>query len=84
MMGCCGKVAGIVKLARSEWNIGVVSLPQLIADRRKACEACDRWEHGRCLECKCFTWAKTRLPKEKCPLGRWPEDATEATNADKG
>jgi len=70
-MGCCGKIVGALKMARSEAGIRI-ALPQLIAERRKACEACERWDHGRCLECRCFTWAKSRLPKETCPAGRWP------------
>lgn len=74
-MGCssCGqKIAGAVKLARAEFNLGVVDA-ETVAARRKACEACDRWDHGRCLECGCFTFAKTKLPREDCPLGRWPQ-----------
>lgn len=78
VMGCCGKIRGAVKMLRSEAGIGI-ALPQLTAARRKACEACSDWDHGRCMApgvdgkpCKCFTWAKTRLPKETCPAGRWP------------
>lgn len=83
LMGCCGKIRGAVKMLRSEAGIGI-ALPQLIAARREACEACERWEHGRCLECKCFTWAKTRLPNEECPLGKWPDpDAFRGVPADK-
>lgn len=71
-MSCCGKVAGAIKLAKSELNIGIAS-DETVKSRRAACESCDRWEHGRCAECGCFTYAKTRLTNERCPLGRWSE-----------
>lgn len=63
-------VSGAVKLAKSELGIGVIDA-DAIAVRRAACESCERWEHGRCLECGCYTWAKTRLTRERCPLGKW-------------
>jgi len=61
---------GAVKLAKSEMGIGVAE-EDLIASRRKHCEGCDHWNHGKCLECGCYTYAKTRLTREKCPLGLW-------------
>ena len=83
-MGCCGKVRGAVKMARAELGLAVLRLPQLVDARRRSCEACDRWEHGRCLECKCYTWAKSLLPNEACPLGRWPSpDSFKGVPADK-
>jgi len=69
-MGCCGKVRGAVKLVQSEMGIGVAD-QATIGERRKACESCDRWEHGRCQECGCFTYSKTRLTTEGCPLNKW-------------
>lgn len=74
-MGCCdGKVGrtivGAVKLAASELNLGRVA-DHVVAERRRACESCDRWDHGRCRECGCFTFAKTKLRSERCPLGKW-------------
>jgi len=79
-MGCnCGKekptsfagmASGAMKLAKSELGIGVVG-EDVIATRRKHCEGCDRWNHGKCLECGCYTYAKTRLTREQCPLGLW-------------
>lgn len=89
VMGCCRKIVGAVKLLRSEVGISIV-LPQLTMARRKVCEACDAWDHGRCMApghdgkpCMCFTWAKTRLD-EKCPLGKWPDpDAFRGVPADK-
>lgn len=71
-MSCCGKIAGAVKMVQAELNIGVLDAPQ-IAARRAACEACDRWDHGRCTECGCYTFAKTKLTHERCPLGKWEQ-----------
>jgi len=69
-MSCCGKIKGAIKLAASELNIGIAD-DATVHSRRRACESCDRWEHGRCTECGCFTYAKTRLTNERCPLGKW-------------
>lgn len=65
-------VKGTAGLLRSHLNIGVTD-DKTITARRAACEACDRWDHGRCNECGCYTYAKTRLRSEKCPLGKWPD-----------
>lgn len=42
------------------------------------CEACDRYENGRCLVCGCRLSAsksafsnKLRMKSQACPLGRW-------------
>ena len=70
-MSCVGaKVAGAVKLAQAELGIGIAP-PDVVADRRKACEACPEWEHGRCRMCGCFTWSKSALCSERCPKGVW-------------
>ncbi|MGA1046372.1 MAG: DUF6171 family protein [Phycisphaerales bacterium] len=73
-MSCCGNrvsvMSGAVRLLQSEIGIGVAS-DEIVADRRRACESCDRWDHGRCRECGCFTFAKTKLRSERCPLGKW-------------
>jgi hypothetical protein len=71
-MSCCGKIKGAVKLVKSELNIGISS-PEVVANRRTVCEECDQWDHGRCRECGCFTYAKTKLTNERCPLGKWGE-----------
>jgi len=82
-MGCnCNKTTerpslaamatGAVKLAKSEMGIGLAS-GDVIDARRTVCESCERWQHGKCLECGCYTWAKTRLTNERCPLGKWGE-----------
>lgn len=79
-MSCgCGKttpgkmLAGAAKLLRSELGLRVLQDEAAIQARRRACEACDQWDHGRCKPCGCYTFAKTRVPKETCPLGRWPD-----------
>ena len=78
-MGCnCNKttagklLAGAAKLVRSELGIVVIRDQEVIDARRRACEGCDRWDHGKCLECGCYTFAKSRLTRENCPLNRWP------------
>jgi hypothetical protein len=68
--GCCGKIRGAAKLIQSELGIG--KAPERITqERRQVCEGCEEWDHGRCRNCGCYTWAKTRLTKEACPLGKW-------------
>ena len=66
-------LAGAAKLVRSELGIVVLKDQEAIDARRAACEACDRWDHGKCRECGCYTYAKSRLTREKCPLDRWPD-----------
>lgn len=72
----CGKTPvsrmarGAVKLAKAELGIGLADA-QEVADRRIICEGCEHWDHGKCRECGCYTWAKTRLTKERCPVGSW-------------
>lgn len=73
MMCGCGRlsvVKGAVKLVQSEVGIGIAS-PSEVDARRAVCEACDQWLHGRCTKCGCYTFAKTRLTNERCPLGKW-------------
>ncbi len=81
-MSCCGKIRGAAKLVQSELGIGL-ALPVLVDARRRACESCPKWEHGRCLVCRCFTWSKTRIRREECPEGRWPSP-TDPAFADRG
>lgn len=69
----CGKkraMLGAVKLAQSELGIGVTD-KETTARRRTICESCPDWNHGRCNLCGCYTFAKTRLTKETCPVGKW-------------
>jgi hypothetical protein len=63
-------VAGAFKLAKAELGIGVTN-DEVTAARRIVCESCDQWDHGRCRSCGCYTWSKTRLTHERCPLGKW-------------
>lgn len=73
----CGRISvaqGAVKLIKSELNLGIAA-DEVIAERRAACESCDQWDHGRCKSCGCYTYAKTRLRSERCPLGKWGGDA---------
>lgn len=76
MCGGCGqsvasKIVGAVRLVQASRPLAAAITDADVAARRSLCEACDKWEHGKCMECHCFTWAKTRLPKQKCPLGKW-------------
>lgn len=77
--GNCGKttpgklLAGATKLLRSELGLRVIQDESVIQARRQACEACEFWDHGRCKECGCYTFAKSRLAQENCPHNRWPE-----------
>jgi len=83
-MSCnCGKTSagrllgGAVKLAQAELGISRLRDEDIVQARRRACEGCDQWlqgplRHGRCKACGCFTWHKTRLTRETCPLDRWP------------
>ena len=64
------KVKGAVKLASAELGIDDVSL-DVLNNRRDECSKCDLNDFGRCLSCGCYLWAKTRLKKEKCPIGKW-------------
>jgi tetratricopeptide (TPR) repeat protein len=43
-------------------------------ERQRRLEICNKCEHHtgvRCRVCGCFTSAKTWLPHERCPLGKW-------------
>ena len=73
--GPVGMLKGAAKLVRSELGLVILKDPEVIAARRRACEGCDRWDHGKCLECGCYTFAKTRLSREACPLSKWPRIA---------
>ena len=69
---CCQQVAGAVRLARTELGLMVLdNNDPLVQARRKTCEACPKYEFGRCHECGCVLWGKTRVKNEKCPTGRW-------------
>ena len=76
--GPVGILKGAAKLVRSELGLVILKDPEVIAARRRACEGCDRWDHGKCTECGCYTFAKTRLSREVCPLGKWPRIESDA------
>jgi hypothetical protein len=40
--------------------------------RLRVCASCEHHTGMRCRVCGCFTSAKTWLPHEACPIGRWP------------
>ena len=65
-----GLLGGAIKLAQSELGIRLAP-PEKVKERRAICEACDQWDHGRCRSCGCFTYAKTRLSSEGCPISKW-------------
>lgn len=81
--GCCGKakrlasgaanvIRGAPRLARVELGLSILEgSDEKVKKRRSVCESCRSWEHGRCLECSCYTWGKTRVEGEKCPKGLW-------------
>jgi len=64
------KAKGAVKLAKAELGVDDVSL-EVLTERRTICNTCDKNDFGRCQECGCYLWAKTRLKSEKCPIGSW-------------
>lgn len=64
------KAKGAIKLGKAELGIDDVSL-DVLQMRRSECQKCDKNEIGRCLECGCYLWAKTKLKREKCPIGKW-------------
>ena len=43
----------------------------LIEKRGQICDSCPKKSFIVCSECGCVIWAKIRLEKEKCPLGKW-------------
>ena len=41
------------------------------ARRLDICGRCELLRGTRCGRCGCFVALKARLPRERCPLGRW-------------
>ena len=41
--------------------------------RMDICRSCNRFNNTTklCKECGCFMPAKTKLPNEACPIGKW-------------
>ena len=54
-----------------------VASESIIKERLETCKGCELWDSealngtGRCKQCGCSTWAKLRLPTEKCPIDKW-------------
>ena len=46
--------------------------PTTQQQRHNVCSDCEHHTGLRCRLCGCFTGAKTRLPFERCPIGKWP------------
>ena len=46
---------------------------QLGRRRMDICRSCDRLNNitKTCKECGCFMPAKTKIPNESCPIGKW-------------
>lgn len=46
---------------------------QVYEQRAEVCRRCEAWDarKGRCTKCGCFTRAKLRLAKERCPIDKW-------------
>ena len=66
-------LTGAAKLLRSELGLVVLKDQAVIDARRRICEGCDNWDHGKCVLCGCYTYAKSRLTKETCPISKWPD-----------
>ncbi len=45
--------------------------PDVRRERLAICSGCEHHTGLRCRLCGCFTAAKTWLPHEECPVGRW-------------
>jgi hypothetical protein len=42
-------------------------------ERLAICKMCQQFDGTRCIQCGCFIAAKTWMPHEKCPAGKWPD-----------
>jgi hypothetical protein len=82
---CCGgavaAVVGAAKIIQSRAGIGIAP-DEVIESRRRTCEACERWNHGQCSACGCYTLDKTRLARESCPETppKWTQYSKDATD----
>jgi hypothetical protein len=49
------------------------AVPKEIREARlQICESCDRLGPlNMCKECNCVVILKAKLPKSKCPIGKW-------------
>lgn len=49
----------------------IFTTPEIVADRRAICNACDKKVLGVCTECKCPLLSKIKVSISSCPLGKW-------------
>jgi hypothetical protein len=59
--------------ALARWTLsGFAVVPESVAESRMSvCRACPLFANDRCNECGCYLPAKTKLPAESCPTGKW-------------
>lgn len=71
-MGCCGKISRVAR------GIGYMAtgMRQDLRDKRiEQCRACEELRAGlSCAACGCLVEAKTRVPEEECPKGKWKSE----------
>jgi tetratricopeptide (TPR) repeat protein len=71
---------GLLRMAKSATQAmlaflgsGFQTVPVATQQQRlKVCTDCEHHTGLRCRLCGCFTGAKSRLPFERCPVGKWP------------
>lgn len=63
-------VSGAVGVAKAYF--GTEEPPREVVNQRyKLCEACEKNLFGKCDVCNCFIGAKIRLSSQSCPLQKW-------------
>ncbi len=75
---CTRTAKGAIGLARSVLGVGLAS-PRQIEQRLAICRACpeavpcvhNTRQVCKCDICHCWLRHKTRLKRERCPLGQW-------------
>ena len=62
-----------VQAALSDATSGERVSPEIREERLNICLSCEHLFHPTmsCKKCGCFTKAKTWLPSQKCPVGKW-------------
>lgn len=83
-LGLRDKVKGAAQLAKAEAGIGRTD-EQTRVQRQLICEGssgnaggsqqvferCEHYDFGKCRKCGCYLWAKVRLAKQRCRIGKW-------------
>lgn len=88
--GCCGEKKSVIDhgmtaaKAFARWTLGGFAVvPEDVAElRMSTCRSCPRFNEDWCGDCGCYLPAKTKLPAEACPAGKWlqsPETAKTIT-----